>query len=108
MGATVRESGLSQRQKDEQWNLTLKQKETAWANRPGAEGDRERLLGAQKTQKDFEDIQKKHAEELVAALKLQKQFAATAQGKNGTLITNPSANGAAIAPPPGQKTLLGQ
>lgn len=86
----------------------ITRREQSWTNRPGPDGDRERLLKAQKEQGDLEKAQKKNAEELSMALKFQKQFAASAQGKNGTLLTNPSSNGVEISPPPGQKTLLGQ
>lgn len=84
------------------------QREQAWANRDDASGRQERLLGAQKAQKALEDAQKKNADELTMALKFQKQFAAKAQGKNGTLLTNPGVSGAAPVPAPGQKTLIGQ
>lgn len=66
------------------------------------------LIENQRLQKVQEEAQKKNALELTSALKFQKQFAASALGKSGTLLTNPAANGVTVAPPPGQKTLLGQ
>lgn len=89
-------------------NEYIRRRETAWANRDDASGRQERLLLAQKNQKALEEAQKKNADELSMALKFQKQFAAKAQGKNGTLLTNPGASGAAPVPAPGQKTLIGQ
>lgn len=85
-----------------------RKKEEAWANRDDASGRQERLLASQKAQKALEESQKKNADELTMALKFQKQFAAKAQGKNGTLLTNPGVSGAAPVPAPGQKTLIGQ
>lgn len=116
MGATLApQPQPTQQQREQAWanqknneaNDAYK-REVAWGNRAGPEGERERLLRDQKNQKALDDAQKKNALELTSALKFQKQFAATTQGKNGTLLTNPGANGIAIAPSPGQKTLLGQ
>jgi hypothetical protein len=97
MGAT-KVSEISASDKESAWMQSLRQ-DPKW-----------QLLNAQKEQKDLETAQKKQTNELNMALKFQKQFAANAQGKNGTLLTNPSANGVSTttAPPPGQKELLGQ
>lgn len=92
----------------DQKNDYISKREQAWANRDDASGRQERLLASQKAQKALEDAQKKNADELTMALKFQKQFAAKAQGKNATLLTNPGVSGAAPVPAPGQKTLIGQ
>lgn len=86
------------------------QKEQAW-NQELMKDPKFRLLKEQKEQQALEAAQKKQVNELNTALKFQRQYAANAQGKNGTLLTNPSANGIgapAPAPATGQKKLLGE
>lgn len=82
--------------------------ERATAAQQGLSVAQFRLQNQQIEAKRLEEAKRKNALDLSAALKAQKSFASFAQGKNGTLLTNPTANGIAPAPVPGQKVLIGQ